>query len=381
MELWVRWLIVVCLLVCLPTSAAAGESSSDEESDPPPPVSVSGHAMFRYTWKLDPADQSGAEIYNLRLYLDRSFEGISFHAEPRLRQTPLRSFSPSNVWIQQAWVAFDKYKERVGTLRAGLISDRTGLTWDNSWVGNLVYLNGLKLDPDYGIEAVGEPSVSLGGDRELTFQYGLQFLPFEDGLNGFFAPPSKLERLGATPASGWPIDFDSAPGFSERDMLVAELGPRLSIGEFAVRVGASVARTRLIREETDQIEASRGHDLTVGLEGEIRWAGLAVYAEWLRQHFRGIETSAHPGERAIQYGLAGIAYDWSREAEWLRSLQLRVNGSRVSYEFADAEEWFLAPGAHVRLHRMLGFTAEYVRWNFDGSRVVDRVEWVLHGYF
>lgn len=41
----------------------------------------------------------------------------------------------------------------------------------------------------------------------------------------------------------------------------------------------------------------------------------------------------------------------------------------------------MAPGLHARLHKLAGMTVEYVHWEFDGVEVVDRIEWILHGYF
>ncbi len=378
--------LLALTLLWMPSNSVASEGeeaaeADSQESSNPLPVNISGHAMFRYTWSLDLDDPNGAELYNLRLYLERSFEGISLYAEPRFRQTPLRSFSPSNIWVQEAWVAFDEFHDSVGTLRAGLIYNRTGLSWDRSWFGNLVYLNGLKLDPDYGIEAVGTPEWDLGGNATAGLHYGLQFFPVEDGLNGFFAPSFKLDRLNATPAGGWPIDFDSAPGYTERDIIVGEIAPTLSIGDVSLRAGLSVARSRLVRQASDDFAGAQGRELTLGVKGELGWKGFSVHGEWLRQQTRGIDVSSQADQRIIEYGLAGLAYTWSRETRWLRDVELRVNGSHVHYHFADVDEWFVAPGLHVRLHKLLGVTAEYVRWEFADREVVDRVEWILHAYF
>jgi hypothetical protein len=74
------------------TSESRSKSSSDDEADEPGPVSVSGHAMFRYTWALDPDDDNGTEIYNLRLYLERSFEGVRWR------------FDGSNVVDRVEWI-------------------------------------------------------------------------------------------------------------------------------------------------------------------------------------------------------------------------------------------------------------------------------------
>lgn len=354
------------------------ENGDADESDPsPPPVSISGHTMFRYTASFREGSRDSAELYNLRVYLDRSFQGVSLHAEPRFRQTPLRSFSPSNVWIQQAWVAFDQFADSVGTLRAGLVPTRQGLAWDNSWFGNLVYLNGLKLDPDYGVELFGAPGVDVGDDSNVSLQYGLQFLPVEDGLNGFFAPEFKQERLGARPDRGVPLDFDSAPGHSERYIVVGELIPTLTVGDWSLRAGVSARTARLLREETSERPGRSGRQRLYGAEGKIRWRGLSLYGEALREEVDGFDG----GPSQIDYLLGGVAGRWSSNNTWLRGLEARLNGSRVHYRDENVDEWFLAPGVHLRLHRLVGVTAEYVRWQFDGEPVTNRIEWILHAYF
>lgn len=359
-------------------SASRGEGESAEAEPSVPPVNVSGQAMFRYTWSLDPDDRNSAEIYNLRLFLKRSFQGVTLYAEPRFRQTPLRSFSPSNVWIQEAWASFDKYADSVGTAKAGLIYSRLGLPWDDSWFGNLVYLNGLKLDPDYGLEMAGGPSVWSGNNRELKLKYGLQYFPVEDGLNGFFAPDFKLDALGATPSEGVPLDFDSAPNHLESNVLVAEVGPQWKSGPFQLRATVSGMTKSLDRLETESRSASSGRQYAYGVDLEATWHGLSAHAEVLREEVTGFGR----GGTRMDHGLAGIRWrkEWKART-WLRALEARTNVSGVSYRRADAREWFVAPAVHLRLHRLAGVTAEYVRWEFDGRRVVNRVEWILHGYF
>ncbi|MFU8803212.1 MAG: sodium:solute symporter family transporter, partial [Bradymonadaceae bacterium] len=203
-----------------------GQARAEGDS-PPPVVTVSGEMMMRYTANLLPDSTNSAELYNLRLYLSREFDTWRIFAEPRFRQTPLRSFSPSNFWLQQAWVGYRAPSETV-EINAGLLYRRFGLFWDHSWFGNLPYLDGFKLNPDYGIEVRGRPALSGG----LSLDYSTQFFVATDGLNGFWAPPSKLERLnieGEDPR-GLPLDFDSAPGYSERHVGVLRLGPNYQRG-------------------------------------------------------------------------------------------------------------------------------------------------------
>lgn len=365
-------LLALLVVATWPRWAQADDAGSDD-------LVVAGQAMFRYTQKFD-ADDS-AEIYNLRLYLKRELDGFTFFAEPRFRQTPLRSFSPSNVWIQQAWLGWEPPethvdKDAVG-LYAGLRYTKLGLFWDNSWFGNLPYLNGLKLDPDYGVEASGQPTVVGWGNRALKLEYAAQYFPAADGLNGFFAPDFKLEALGAGPEDAFAIDFDSAPGFSERHVVVGRLIPTLELGAFEAAAGASVLTSSLTGPAlTDEGAPNAGRKTVLGMQASVSTLGASIYGERLDEEVTGFGS-----DRKRTYHLAGIAYTYDREADWIKFAQIRLNGSHVSYASDGLDERLVATGAFVRVHQMLGLTAEYVRWEFEDEAVVDRVEWIIHAYF
>jgi hypothetical protein len=363
----ILWLVALALM--WPYGAGAEENPPDES------LAISGHAMFRYTQKIDA--ENSAELYNLRLYLDRELDGVHFFAEPRFRQTPLRSFSPSNVWIQQAWVGYE-VPDQLVSVYAGLRYTRLGLAWDNSWFGNLPYLNGLKLDPDYGVEVSGVPELVSADDVALSLEYAAQYFPVEDGLNGFFAPESKLDALGALPAGGRPIDFDSAPGFTERHIVVGRLVPQVEAGPVALSVGTSVQTAELEGVAIEGVfeTAPEGRKMVFGLQASVSALGASIYGERLAEEVNSIGADV-----TRTYYLAGVAYTYEREATWLEGFQLRANASYVDYESAGADEWFVAPGVFIQLHQMLGLTAEYVRWEFGEETVVNRIEWIIHAYF
>jgi hypothetical protein len=362
-------LLLVALNLLAPQYARAEDEPPDET------LVISGHAMFRYTQKID-ADNS-AELYNLRLYLDRKLEGLRFFAEPRFRQTPLRAFSPSNVWLQQAWVGYE-VPDALVSVYAGLRYTKLGLFWDNSWFGNLPYLNGLKLDPDYGLEVSGVPELAGTDDVTLNLEYAAQYFPVEDGLNGFFAPESKLDALGALPAGGRPIDFDSSPGFAERHIVIGRLVPSLELGPVVMSAGASLQTAELEGVAVEDVfdAAPEGRKTVFGAQASVAAYGASIYAERLAEEVTGIGADI-----TRTYYLAGAAYTYEREATWLEGFQLRANASYVDYETAGADEWFVAPGVFVQLHEMLGLTAEYVRWEFEEATVVNRIEWIIHAYF
>lgn len=166
---------------------------ADEETGK---LRFSGQTMFRLTLKLRDFDRPAAELYNLRLIAERSVHPFHYVAEVRFRQTPLRAFSPSNTWIQQAYVAWTVTPEL--TLSGGLIYNQLGLFWDGSWFGNLPYLNGHKLDPDMNVEAKWQRPAASGTPGITAW---LQLSPAEDGLNGTFFTSGKVDRLRLPPIS------------------------------------------------------------------------------------------------------------------------------------------------------------------------------------
>lgn len=107
----------------------------------------------------------------------------------------------------------------------------------------------------------------------------------------------------------------------------------------------------------------------------------SAYGEWLRRKLRRFGRGDSDVARTQEFLLGGAPFDWKRDSRWIRALQLRANASQTRYPYANASEWFVAPGLHARLHKLAGMTVEYVHWEFDGSEVVDRIEWILHGYF
>lgn len=171
-----------------PSPSAASEPAPDEG------LRLGGETMFRTTLPFEPGSRLGAELYNLRLRMGRSFDGLSFDAEARLRLTKLRSFYTSNLWLQTAELRWRPVPEHA--VAAGLLYQRFGLFWDGSWFGNLPYLDGEKLNPDYGLEYVGRPK--LGGVR---WELVAQFFVKEDGHDGTFFTAAKYAPDGTRPVT------------------------------------------------------------------------------------------------------------------------------------------------------------------------------------
>ena len=112
---------------------------------------------------------------------------------------------------------------RLGRLKAGSIYRQFGLFWDDSWWGNVQYMDGLKLRSDYGVSLEDTPDFKDDFKIDRYFQ--------------FFFAQSRVSGaiLGA--------DSDSFAGSEARNTFIARMVPTWKLGEkqtFAVGLSATV---------------------------------------------------------------------------------------------------------------------------------------------
>lgn len=336
-----------------------------------------------YLYHHQPLDLAGVdettEIYALFLDLDRSEGPWTIHVQGRWRDTKLRPFYPSNVWLQEAWVAYerrlaDRSGERDGsstggtgegagaqdlsggpvtrlTLRAGKIYQRIGRFWDGSFFGNLHYFDGLKLDPEFGVEAVLE--APLGG-AGATAELHVQGLAGSDRVNG------ALEGR----------DLEGREDLGEKG---AAAGLRLSaplarIGGRDLRgtVGVSGLAERVEAREADPsgADATLEH-VAADLELALDDAGR-LYVEWTRRASGGpgALSGLGPVGPVAERGVAGSRATW-----WLAGVRadlgrlgLRYNLSTARYGDGGFREWIHQPGLTFRAHESVSLLVEYDDW-------------------
>lgn len=301
-----------------------------------------GAYLFHYRPFGDQAPEPVTELYAAFATADVTAPRWRIHAELRARDTKLRAFFPGNVWLQQGWASYDVVPGPSApslTLRAGKIYQTLGRFWDGSFFGNVHYFDGLKLNPQFGLEAAG--TLALG---RLALGYTGQLVMDSDRISG--ALPGR--------------DFETLDGLRNRD---GGFG-RLTLGlPFGLTVGASAA-SRGVAQTTDATEAV--HRVPhYGADLELEWRGLLGYVEWLER--RGGELPA--GLRGTQAG--------SEARYWLAGLQgrrgklhARYNFSRAAYDAIDRDEWIHQPGLGYDLTPGLHGLAEVNLWEFEepGSR-------------
>lgn len=357
-------------LFASPALKAANEPQSEQESvQTRPSVRFSGQTMFRLTTQMADWSSPSAEVYNVRLVGELEWEPFTFVIEPRLRQTQLRSFSPSNIWLQQAYGAFDIPTKGGGIrLSGGLLYNQLGLFWDDSWFGNLPYLNGHKLNPDMNLEAATDHRFKRWGLRSWV-----QLSPGEDGLNGTYTTPQKAARLIL------PADLETASAFDARGALRGRVAPSLYVGLWTLTPGASIQHSFY----TGPDEAERhalgsqtlwGADLTVGIKS------TSFAAEYLDEVVRGFSNS--PLERHYFLGRL-ISRVFERDALWFSSVDIGASGQITRYEPEGFKEWMITARVNARVHKMVGVTVEYVRAQLfdEATPELDRIEWILHIFY
>lgn len=108
----------------------------------------------------------------------------------------------------------------------------------------------------------------------------------------------------------------------------------------------------------------------------LKWLGFMLGTDLLVERVDGFGA-----ERERRYFMSEFAYEWRRNANWLSKVQARVDFSYGEFVSEQAEEYLIAGGVFARWHPMFGTTIEYVRWEFEGENVVNRIEWIAHAYF
>ena len=319
-----------------------------------------------YLYHYAPLDLPGAddrtEIYAAFVDADHRSGPWTFHAEARWRDTKLREFYPSTLWIQEAWAAYraplDSSPDLPDlTVRAGKIYTRVGRFWDGSFFGNLHYFDGLKLDPDFGVEAVMD--VPAGGVRvEARAQYLLN----DDGINGALAGRD-LEGLDSGDEAGSTagavhvsLPLLGAPrraGEDAVDRLRLRAGLSGMIERGSVGVGAGGATNRPSADVTLE---------HVSADAEVTAWGHSAYVEYTDRSGDGVPaaTAAGPAGSGADYWLAGVQLHFG-------ALHLRYNYSRAEYGTADIRERIHQPGVTVDLGKGLHAIVEYDDWTRVGG--------------
>lgn len=364
--------LVVAALACVP--AAPGAAAAQEL---PGGVQVGGGV---YLWHFQPLGLPGvdekSEIYAAFVNLDRSAGAWDFHVQGRWRDDKLRSFFPSTVWVEEAWVSWRGALGGSGrpdsagqtsaphaaavTVRAGKMYQRLGRFWNGLFFGNLHSFDGLKLDPEVGVEAALQLPVAADAGLELY----TQALIASDRIN-VSLPGRDVESLDGAEESG----------------LAAGVRLELPVGRpGGVPLRGTVGLSGLVErvevggtgsgEESGagpSAEADLGH---VAADLELRWGDLVAYVERTRRFGGGPGAFGSVRRPSLATGVAASRATW-----WLAGARaeigpvvLRYNYSAAGYDDGGFREIIHQPALTVRAAPGASVFVEYDGWRREAVR-------------
>jgi hypothetical protein len=378
--------MLLCFVATSVADAGDAPSAPAEPPTPPPPIpapvgpappppalgATNGLTLElhggAYLWLYEPlldGAKADLSLYFANLVVDANYTAIDvqgtavktgFHFEPRFRDTKLRSYFGSNVWVQEAYGHAD-----IGSVvvKAGKVYGRFGKFWDNSFYGNLPYFDGLKLSPDLGISA----EISASPSSALRLNAYAQYF-FNDGVTN-----------GSLPNR----DTVSVAGARKRNEVIARVEPTYAINDDAsVSLGLSAQyfQADLPAPVGEQGVTRLGADVTLS---PVK--GLSIYADYAWQHGQHVTDYPSPGaaSRRTHYLLTGVEY----VTKW--RLTGRFNLSYVDYSDLAVTEVLYQPGLVLKVHDHMSLIAEYVYWNRDqatsSAKVDHSVNFILNASF
>ena len=149
-----------------------------------PKIELHGSA---YVWFYQPItnidlpaltpDDRFLTLYLAGLEFDAKFSNFGLYFNPRFRDSPVRKFFNSNVWIQQVYAY---YEHEYVKIKAGKIENALSRLSDDTFNGPLPYYDGIKYDNDYGVSAEG----SLKHKSGFGLNYYAQYFYVDGHTNG-----------------------------------------------------------------------------------------------------------------------------------------------------------------------------------------------------
>jgi len=296
------------------------------------------------------------EVYAFMLNVDAATEDkqTGMHAQARFRDSKLRPFFVSNDWFQELYIY---RKTPVADIHVGKFLRKVGILWDDSFFGNVQYFNGLKLNPDYGAEAVG--SKNLGGN--FSADYSAQYFPNNDNVDG---------ALNGR-------DVESDPNAQMHNASTVRIVPTWKFCQkSSLAIGFSGLNEQILRPAANSFYINQ-----VAGDATITVGPSVSYVEVLKQNGE-LDDANHPlsrpGYDTATYLLAGTRY------QVLKWLNARMNYSQALYKGQNAREEEVVPGLVFTLDKHNFIMFEYDYWKLfpkvGADVLIDRSYNLVFGY-
>lgn len=338
---------------------AAPPPAAEAELKPAFTLRVGAGAIIWYYQPFLEGYKPNFQLSYVALRLKATYDRFGLYLHPRFRDTKLSPFFAGPVWIEEAyaWVDLGSAPAPL-TLKVGKIYNQLGLSWDNSFYGNIQMFDGLKLAPEHGLSLEG----SFGAPDKAGVRYTAQFFPV-DGRTNF----SSQDR-----------DTVSIPDGRRRYQAILRSEPFVQLTRTAVlKGGVSAEYLQADLPVVGTKDVFRGAlDLTLnvgkwGLWGEILHQVGQTVTDFPYARKPATDTSpAVPGRASAHnyYVLAGTEYTYGR-------VTARYNFSYGRYADQSVSEWIHEPGLSVQLVDKISLLGEFILWQRgapEGGSLIDR---------
>ena len=304
-------------------------------------VKVGGGMILLYSNNYAPKrDATGAkkrpfvDAWRASFVLDSKYERFGQHIEFRARDRGLR-WMPTSAWLEECYASFDVMKptDRFGplVLKVGKSYMQFGRFWDNSFYGSIMFRDGLKLDPNWGVSLEG----ALNPTKPIGMRYFAQFY-FTDGQTSTaqtnrdsisIVPPGQQSAvLGFTPRKRNRVLGRIEPFFKFKPDVAVRVGGSVDYFEVDYPATRSSPLLAVTDDENDIFVKRYGGD--IGLQ--LKW--FSAWAEYAHQDGAHVNTfpiaptaavaaagmtPARPGTSGsssdkVDYWLAGANFVWTR---------------------------------------------------------------------
>ena len=341
-----------------------------QKSDDQPQFNFHGGATLWYYRPNQSYIDENLSIYFAYLDTDITYENYGVHAETRFSEHKFRGYYPSNIWFQEA---YGYYRGSSYIVKVGKEYTHFGKFWDGSYYGNVLYYDGLVLNPDNGVSLEG----SLPNVRGWKLNYYAQYFVIDGSTNGSLDPYGQKGEGGLNgeeTGDGAPIEPSCIDGNGN-------FIPGCQSGRDAVSVPGAHRRNEAILRLEPTFTLPHNNKLKLGLNYEYLLADLSpilprrfnvnryaadvtfthvdwsIFFEWVHQ--QGYTVTDFPlydqPSKNIDYFWAGTSYKFGK-------CRAYFNYSDGYYHDENIYDITYVPGLSYEFNQFLSGAVEYANW-------------------
>lgn len=302
---------------------------------PPPTIKVGGALILAgfFPFGLEEASNSlgiptrtyAFEVFRASVLLDSKIDRFGVHIDFRMRDKRARAYwtSGGTAWLDEIYGSVDliRPESEYGplVLKVGKTYKQFGIYWDNTFVGNVMLRDGIKIDPNYGVSLEG----AIGARSRVGAKYFAQFYVIDGGPNTSIDARDTISN--PAPLSGYPDGLAR-----RRNIIVGRVEPFLAISPVVTfKLGASIENfTADFGPTLDQEDVKRyGADFSAN----VAWFGFL--GEYVIQ--KGAHTLIHPFSASPAVGPNdpyGRPMRGAFTARYSEDIRYMVLGGRFTYK-------------------------------------------------